>query len=475
MLLCLGQLMIVLDSTAVNVALPAIQRELHFSQASLAWVVNAYLLTFGGLLMLAGRLGDLIGRMRIFLIGIGAFSVASMLCGLSPNGDVLVGARFLQGATAALVAAMVLGIISPMFPGPREKALALSVFAFVSVGGGSLGLLVGGVLTDLLSWHWIFFVNVPLGAAALVVGPRLIDSEPGIGLAAGADLLGAVLVTAAPALAVYGMVNAGDSSWGSGTTIAALGGAVVLALLFVLVESRVATPLIPLRILRNRNLASAAVVRVLFPVGGFGLTFIGALYLQNVLGYSPLQTGVAFLPLTATTGLISLTITPRLVERIGWKIPTLAGLALLTAGLAAMSGITEHSSYASSILPSLVLNGVGFGLIIMPTIAIVMSSVAPGDSGVASGVANVSVQIGAALGIAAMATVAASRTAGLIARHEQMARALTDGYRTAFLVGAGCTAVSWLVALVFFDSGRPHAAPEPAPDFVGLARSEEVS
>ncbi len=467
--------MIVLDSTAVNVALPAIERDLHFSQASIAWVVNAYLLTFGGLLMLAGRLGDLIGRLRIFLIGIGAFSVASMLCGLSPNGNVLVGARFLQGATAAMVAAMVLAIISPMFPGPREKALALSVFAFVSVGGGSLGLVVGGVLTDLLSWHWIFFVNVPLGAATLVIGPRLIESEPGIGLAAGADLLGAFLVTAAPSLAVYGMVNAGDSSWGSGRTVAALVGAVALALLFVLVESRVATPLIPLRILRNRNLASAAVVRVLFPIGGFGLNFIGALYLQNVVGYSPLRTGLAFLPLTATTGLVSLTVTPRLVERTGWKLPTLVGLALLTAGLLGMSRISEHSSYVSSILPTLVLNGVGFGLTVMPTIAMVMSSVAPADSGVASGVANVSVQIGTALGVAAMATVAASRTTGLLARHEGLAHALTGGYQAAFLVGAVCTAVSWLVALVFFDSGRPHPVPEPVPDFVGLPRSEEVT
>src|SRR5262245_61281145 len=250
--------MIVLDASAVNVALPAIQRELHFSQASLAWVVNAYLLTFGGLLMLAGRLGDLLGRKGIFLSGLAAFSAASMLCGLSPNSSVLVGARFLQGATAAMVAAMVLAIISPMFPRPREKVLAVSVFAFVATGGGSLGLLVGGVLTDLLSWNWIFFVNVPLGAAAFVVGRKLIEREPGIGLAAGADLLGAVLVTGAPALAVYGIVNAGNTSWGSPTTVAALGGALVLGLMFLLVESRVATPLIPPRILRNRNLASAA-------------------------------------------------------------------------------------------------------------------------------------------------------------------------------------------------------------------------
>jgi EmrB/QacA subfamily drug resistance transporter len=461
MALCVGQLMIVLDASAVNVALPAIQRDLHFSQASLAWVVNAYLLTFGGLLMLAGRLGDLLGRKGIFLAGLAAFSAASMLCGLSPNSSVLVGARFLQGATAAMVAAMVLAIISPMFPRPREKTLAVSVFAFVATGGGSLGLLVGGVLTDLLSWHWIFFVNVPLGAAALVVGRKLIDREPGIGLAAGADLLGAVLVTGAPALAVYGIVNAGNTSWRSATTVAALGGALVLGLMFLVVESRVTTPLIPPRILRNRNLASAALVRVLFPVGGFGLNFTGALYLQHVLGYSPLRTGVAFLPLTMSTGLVSLAITPRLTARVGLKIPTLVGLALLTIGLLGMTRISDHASYLKDVFPSLILNGTGFGLIIMPTITMVMSAVAPSDSGVASGVANVSVQIGAALGVAAMATVAASRTAKLVAQHQHLPQALTAGYRLAFLVAAGCTALSLLLALFLLDSGRPPGGRVP--------------
>jgi EmrB/QacA subfamily drug resistance transporter len=456
--------MIVLDATAVNVALPAIQREMHFSQASLAWVVNAYLLTFGGLLLLAGRLGDLLGRKGVFLTGLAAFSAASMLCGLSPNGPVLVGARFLQGATAAIVAAMVLGIISPMFPKPREKALAVSVFAFVSTGGGSLGLLVGGVLTDLFSWHWIFFVNVPLGAAAFVVGRRVIEREAGIGLAAGADLLGALLVTGAPSLAVYGIVNAGNTSWGSVTTVAALGGALVLGLLFVAVESRVETPLIPPRIFRNRGLVSAALVRLLFPVGGFGLNFIGALYLQHVLGYSPLLTGVAFLPLTTSTGLVSLAFTPRLTQRVGLKVPTLTGLALVTVGLLAMTRISDHASYFTDVLPSLILNGTGFGLIVMPTITMVMSAVAPTDSGVASGVSNVSVQMGTAFGVAAMATVAASRTASLLAQHEHPAQALTGGYRLAFLVGAGCTALSLLLALFLLDAGPSAAGRESAPE-----------
>jgi EmrB/QacA subfamily drug resistance transporter len=471
--LCTGQLMIVLDATAVNVALPVIERDLHFSQASLAWVVNAYLLTFGGLLMLAGRLGDLLGRLRLLLVGLGAFSVASMLCGLSPNGEVLVGARFLQGATAAMVASMVLGIISPMFPEARDKAIALSVFAFVSTGGGSLGLLVGGALTDLLGWHWIFFINVPLGIVALVVARRLIRPEPGIGLAAGADLLGALLVTGAPALAVYGIVNAGNTSWGSATTLISLGGAVALALMFFVVESRVATPLIPPRILRNRALASAATVRFLFPVGGFGLNFTGALYLQNVLGYGPLKTGVAFIPLTATTGIVSLVVTPRLAGRFGLKACTLAGLVLATCGLLAVTRISDHSSYATTVLPTLLLNGFGFGLVIMPTLSMVMSAVAPADSGVASGVANVSVQIGTALGVAAMATVAASRTASLLAQGEHTGAALSGGYQLAFAVGAGCTALSFLVALVFLNPRRTGTATRTEPEVSGRALNDD--
>jgi EmrB/QacA subfamily drug resistance transporter len=466
--LCVGQLMIVLDTTVVNVALPTIQRELHFSQASLAWVVNAYLLTFGGLILLAGRVGDLLGRTRLFLGGLGAFSLASMLCGLAPSAPFLVAARFVQGATAAMVAAMVLGIISPMFPEPREHTIALSIFSFVAIGGVSLGLVVGGSIIQVLSWHWIFFINVPVGLVALVAGRRLIEQQPGLGLAQGADLLGAVLVTAAPALAVYGMVNAGNTSWGSVSTVTALVGAAALAVLFVVVESRVPTPLIPLRILRNRTLASASLVRILIPVGGFGLNFLGALYFQHVLGYSPLRTGLAFLPNSAVTGFMTLLITPRLASWVSLKALTVSGLVFMIASLTSLARISVHSSYVEDVLPAMLLMGIGIGLLFMPTVSIVMSSVAPSDAGVASGVANIAVQFGASLGVAALATVSASHTASLLAGHESLPAALTDGYRLGFLVAAGCACLSLIAALLLLSPGRPRTAPEevslgPAP------------
>ncbi len=462
--LCVGQLMIVLDTTVVNVALPSIQRELHFSQASLAWVVNAYLLSFGGLILLAGRLGDLLGRTRLFLIGLGAFSAASMVCGLAPNAGFLVAARFVQGTTAALVAAMVLGIISPMFPEPREHTLALSIFTFVAIGGVSLGLVVGGSILTLLNWHWIFFINVPVGVVALVMGRRLIDRQPGLGLGAGADLLGAVLVTAAPTLAVYAMVNVGNAGWGSPATIGTLLGAMVLAVLFVIVESRAPTPLIPPRVLRNRTLGSASLVRVMIPVGGFGLTFLGALYMQEVLQYSPLRTGLAFLPNSALTGLMTLLVTPRLAERVSLKALTVSGLAFIIVSLLLMSRISVHADYVDDVLPTMLLMGIGIGLLFMPTVSIVMSAVAPSDAGVASGVANVTVQFGASLGVALLASVAASRTAGLVARGEPLARALTDGYRLGFVVAAACTALSLLAAVFLLSPARPQTAPAPAPE-----------
>jgi EmrB/QacA subfamily drug resistance transporter len=462
--LCVGQLMIVLDTTVVNVALATIQRELHFSQASLAWVVNAYLLTFGGLLLLAGRLGDLLGRTRLFLGGLAAFSAASMLCGLAPNAGFLVAARFVQGATAAMVASMVLGIISPMFPEPRERTVALSIFSFVAIVGVSLGLVVGGAIIQVLSWHWIFFINVPVGAAAIFAGRGLIEPQAGLGLAEGADLLGAALVTAAPALAVYGLVNAGNTSWGSLSTVGALVGAVALAAMFVLVESRVSTPLIPLRILRNRILASASLVRVMIPVGGFGLNFLGALYLQHVLGYDPLRTGLAFLPNSAITGFMTLAVTPKLAARVSLKALTVSGLVFMIASLLAMSRISVHSNYVDGVLPTMLLMGVGIGLLFMPTVSIVMSAVPPSDAGIASGIANIAVQFGASLGVAALATVSASRTASLVARHEGLANALTEGYRLGFLVAAGCTGLS-LVAAIFLLSTRSTrtATDSPAP------------
>jgi EmrB/QacA subfamily drug resistance transporter len=452
-ILCVGQLMIVLDATVVNVALPIIERQLHFSQASLAWVANAYFLTFGGLLMLAGRIGDLVGRTRLFLFGLASFVFASALCGLAPNGSILVAARFLQGATAAMVASMVLGILAPMFPEPRERTIALSVFAFVAIGGASLGLVVGGVITEFLSWHWIFFINVPVGLAALLVGSRLIERQAGLGWRSGADFLGALLVTTAPSAAVYGLIRAGDVGWTAPSTIASLVASVVLAFGFFIVESRVKTPLIPLNVLRRRSLASSAVVRSLLPTGGFALTFLGALYMQHVLRYSPLRTGLAFLPSSVVTGCISLALLPWLTQRFTLKSLSLVGLCLVTAGMLAMSTISVDSSYVTAVFPAMMLTGAGFGLVFMPTIGIAMSGASEKESGIASGVVNVSVQIGAAIGVALLATISASRTSDLVATGVPELNALVSGYRVAFLVGAGLTGVSFVLALFLLPPG----------------------
>jgi EmrB/QacA subfamily drug resistance transporter len=460
-ILCTGQLMIVLDATVVNVALPTIQRELHFSQASLAWVVNAYLLTFGGLLLLFGRLGDLLGRTRVFLTGLAAFVVSSMLCGLAPTAGVLVAARFVQGASAAMVAAMVLGIISPMFPEPHERTRALSVFAFVAIGGGSLGLVLGGVITDVLGWHWIFFINVPVGAVALILGRRLIEQQPGIGIRQGADVAGAILVTAAPMLTVYALVNAADSGWGSPLTVGPLVAALAVVGLFVVVEDRVRTPLVPLSVFRHHNLVSATIVRSLFPMGGFGFNFIGALYLQHVLHYSPLLTGLAFLPGTVLTGFFSLAITPWLMTRFGAKALVVSGLILITAGLLAFIPVPVDGQLATNILPTMILTGAGFGLLFMPSVSIAMSDVTPSESGLASGLVNVAVQLGAAIGVAALATVSTARTRRLLAEHASVPAALTGGFRVAMVVAAGCTASSLIAAIVLLRPRRATAV-EPA-------------
>jgi EmrB/QacA subfamily drug resistance transporter len=461
-ILCVGQLMIVLDATVVNVALPTIQRELHFSQASLAWVVNAYLITFGGFLLLAGRLGDLIGRRRVLLAGLGAFVVSSMLCGLAPRAGVLVGARFLQGASAAMIAAMVLGIISPMFPEPRERTRALSVFAFVAIGGASLGLVLGGVITYLLTWHWIFFINVPVGVAALLLGKRLIPQHDGIGIRAGADILGAVLVTGAPMLAVYGLVNAASKGWASAPTVGPLVGALALAGLFVAVEARVKTPIVPLRIFRHRNLTSATIVRTLFPMGGFAFNFLAALYFQHLLGFTPLVIGLAFLPSSAITGFFSLAVTPWLLGRCGPKVLVVSGLALITAGLLAFAPVPTHADFAINILPTMLLTGVGFGLMFMPSVSIAMSDVAPQEAGLASGLTNVAVQIGAAIGVAAIATLSTARTKHLLAEHQSVAISLAGGYRAGLLAAAGCTTASLLAAIFLLQPRQPATRPVEA-------------
>ena len=451
--LSFGQLMVALDSTVVNVALPSIQRDLHFSQASLAWVVNAYLITFGGLLLLAGRLGDLIGRKRLFLIGLGAFVVSSMLCGASPTSGVLVAARFLQGASAAAMSSMVLGMLSPMFPDPRERTKALSVFAAVTLGGASLGLPVGGALIE-ISWHWIFFINVPFGVAALILSYRLLDSHAGLGIRAGADIVGAFLVTAAPMMIVYALIETSTIGWGSIRTIMLFAGALALVGMFVVVEAHVRTPLIPLRIFRHRNLVTANIIRFLYPIGAFGLNFIGSQFLQVVVGYSPLQTGLSFLPNSMLIGMMSLAAVPYLLPRTGPKALILTGLALITGGLLLFSHAPAHANYITDILPVVVLVGTGYGLVFTPTVGIALSDVAPAESGLVSGLTNVSVQMGGSIGVALLASVAAGRTANLLAQHVAKPEALVEGFHLAFLVAAACAAVALIVAAVLLDSRR---------------------
>jgi EmrB/QacA subfamily drug resistance transporter len=456
--LCLGQLMIVLDVTVVNVALPTIQRELHFSQASLAWVVNAYLLTFGGLMLLAGRMGDIVGRKRIFVAGLSAFTVASLLCGLANSEGLLIAARFVQGAAAAFMAAMILGILVTVFTEPRERGVAMSLFAFVASSGGAIGLLVGGLLTEALSWHWIFFINIPIGLIALVFGVILIEDARGLGFRHGVDWLGATLAVAAPTLAVYTIVKANEWGWGSGRTIGF--GALTLALLaaFLLAEAKVRNPLMPLRIFESRTRSVANGVRALFAVGMFGAFFMGALYLQHVLGYSAIVTGLAFMPLNLMIGLLSAGITARVMHRIGLKATFIPGLALAGVALLLFSRMPVNGNYMIDVLPPMLVFGLGAGLAFAPGVSLAMADTGPTDSGVASGLANVTLQLGAALGLAVLASVAESRTGHLLAGGEGVRAALTGGYHLAFLIGAACLATGVVLATLLL---RPSRAPQP--------------
>ena len=466
--LCTGQLMIVLDATVVNVALPVVQRDLHFSSSGVAWVIDAYLITFGGLLLLAGRLGDLLGRKRVFTFGVLLFTVSSVLCGLAGDQALLIGARFLQGAGAAVMASMVLSILVTLFPEPRQRVAAMSVYAFVASAGGSVGLLVGGVLTQAVSWHWIFFINVPIGLAVLGLGSALIPGAKGLGLRQGVDILGAILVTAAPSLAVSALVSAGQNGWGATPTLGLGALAALAGVAFVLVESRVRTPLVPLRIFRSRSRTGAQLARLLFPVGLFGTYFLGSLYLQRVLGFGAVETGLAFLPSNLTVALFSLVITKRVVARYGTRPPVIVGLLLVAGALGLLARAPEHAIYAVDILPALLLLGVGAGLFFMPTIALAMAGTSPEDSGLASGLANVTLQVGAALGVALVAGVSSSTASHLLADGSPVGAALTGGYHAGFLVAAAAVLSAALLAAVLL---RPTARPavEPAPGAAGVA------
>jgi EmrB/QacA subfamily drug resistance transporter len=434
--LCLGDLMIVLDSTIVNVALPSIRADLGFSQTSLAWVVNAYLLTFGGFLLLGGRLGDLFGHRRLFLIGISLFTVASVACGVSTTPGLLVAARAVQGFGGAVVSAVALSLMMNLFTEQAERAKAMGIFGFVMAGGGSLGVLLGGVLTDTLNWHWIFLVNVPIGVAVILLTLRLLPAAPGSAAGGRLDVAGAVTVTLALMLAVYAIVNGNDTGWTSGQTLGLLGAAVVLLALFVGIEARVRSPLIPLALFKLRNIVVANGVGILWAAAMFAWFFVSALYLQLVLGYSPLKVGLAFLPANLIMGAFSIGLSAKLVMRFGFRIPLATGLLVAALGLALFARAPVDGSFVVDVLPSMILLGVGAGMAFNPVLLAAMSDVDPSESGLASGVVNTAFMMGGALGLAVLVSLASSRTDSLRASGDGPLASLNGGYHTAFLVGA---------------------------------------
>ena len=451
--------MIVLDATVVNVALPSIQNDLGFSQSSLAWVVNAYLIAFGGLLLLAGRLGDLVSRRGVFLAGLGVFTVASLLCGIAQSQELLVAARFVQGVGGAMTSAVILGMIVTMFPEPREQAKAIGVYSFVASAGGSVGLLAGGVLTQALNWHWIFFVNIPIGIATAVFALRLLDKDKGIGFGRGADVLGAGLITGALMLLVYTIVEpAADLGWAAGRTLLLGAGALALLVAFVVREATASNPLIPLRIFRSRNVSGANAIQALFVAGMFGMFFLGALYLQRVLGYDALETGLAFLPVTIMIGALSLRYAERLIMRFGARATLLPGLVLIGAGLGLFTQVPVDGNYVTDVLPTMLLLGTGAGLSFPALMTLAMSGATPSDAGLASGLVNTSLQVGGALGLAVLATLSATRSESLIEQGAGTAAALTEGYQLAFLIGAGLVVVAIAVALAVLQPERAVGA-----------------
>jgi EmrB/QacA subfamily drug resistance transporter len=446
--LCAGVLMIVLDVTVVNVALPSIKEDLGFAQSSLAWVINAYLIAFGGLLLLAGRLGDLIGRRTIFLAGLAVFTVASVVCGASQSQGMLVAARFVQGIGGAMTSAVVLGMIVTMFSDPRDQAKAIGVYGFVASAGGSVGLLAGGVLTQTINWHWIFFVNIPIGILTAILALRLIERDEGIGFDKGADVPGAVLITSALMLAVYTIVKpAAEDGWGSGRALGLLLASVVLLAAFIAREATARTPLVPLRIFRSRNVSGANLIQALMVAGMFGLFFLGSLYLEQVLGYDALQIGLAFLPGTLVMGTMSLRFSEPLIMRFGARTVLVPGMILVAIGLVLFAQAPVDGSYVRDVLPTMVIMSLGIGVSFPALMTLAMSGATPEDAGLASGLVNTTAQIGGALGLAVLATVSSSRTEKLLGEGTAQASALTSGYHLAFYIGAALVLAALAVAV----------------------------
>jgi EmrB/QacA subfamily drug resistance transporter len=463
--LCAAMLMIILDGSIVTVALPAIQRDLDLSPAQLTWVVNSYMVAFGGLLLLAGRLGDLIGRRRMFVAGLVVFTVASLLCGAATGPAMLITARFAQGAGGAMASSVSLGMLVTHFPEPGERARAIGAFSFVGAAGASTGQVLGGVLTQAASWHWIFFVNLPIGATAALAAVRVLERDRGLGLRAGADALGGVLVTAGLVLGVYTIVGASDAGWSSGRTLGLGALSLVLLAAFVVRQATAAAPLLPLRVFRSRNVAGADLVQVLLVAALFGFQILITLYLQDVRGYGPARTGLSLLPAAAAIGVVSLGLSARSAARFGERTTLLTGIALLVTAIGLLTRLPADAGYLTDLLPTLLLAG-GFGLAISALTALGMSGAGPGDAGVVSGLFNTAQQVGGALGVAVLSAFATARSRHLLAAGHDPAHALTAGYRLAFGIGTGLLAAAFVLSLVVIRQPKaagPAQAEDAAP------------
>jgi EmrB/QacA subfamily drug resistance transporter len=472
-MVCLCSLMIVLDGTIVNVALPSIQQDLGFSQANLAWIVNAYLLTFGGFMLVAGRAADLLGRRRVLMTGIALFTVASLACGLANSQTMVVVARGIQGIGGAIVASVSLSIVLVLFPEPGERAKAMSIWGFVGSGGGTVGVIAGGLVTQALNWHWIFLLNVPIGGLALLLARPLLPSVPGLGLGKGLDVGGTVAVIAAPVLAVYGIVNAGQAGWNSPVTLGCLAAALVSAVAFVLIEARVSAPLVRLGIFRSRTIAVTNIFTAISGAAFFGWFFFSALYAQHILGYDPLQTGLTFLPATLAMAALSLGIAAWIVGRVGPKIPLVWGTLLMVVGLALFARAPIDGAFVPDILVPMLLLGIGAGVSFMPLFLIATAEVGSGESGLVSGLISTSQMIGGALGLALLAGLAAARTSALLSAGEAQVVAINEGYHAAFVLAAVLALSTAVLAATQLHTPRPAEsepqAIEVEPDYATVA------
>jgi EmrB/QacA subfamily drug resistance transporter len=464
---CLAMLMNALDGSIVNVALPSIQRDLGFTQSSLTWVIDAYLITFGSFLLMAGRLGDLVGRKRVFLFGVALFTASSAVCGFATSQSMLIAGRFVQGAGGAMSASVILAIIITEFPEKSERARAMSAYIFVAVGGGAVGLVVGGIISQTINWHWIFFINLPIGVATFILGRALIEENVGLGIRNGVDVAGSVLVTVALMTGIYAIVTATQYGWLALHTLALAGATVVMLAGFLFLESRIRNPIVPLRILRLRSLMGTSVIRAFLATGMFSTFFLGALYLERVLHYDPLKTGLAFLPITLMVAGLSTGITARLVERFGARGVLVVGMLSMGIGLLLLADAGEHARYLTDIFPSFVLVGLGAGTAFVPLLTIAMAEIPKDDAGLGSGIVNVSQQMSAAIGLAVLGTLATDRSNSLAASGHAVARALTSGYQLAFIVAAACVFTGLLSSFVILRASKMHV---DGPDYI---RTEE--